>query len=103
VQSHKHATQQGYATQSEAEPDTPNPHTGRETGLNNRVLFRWTAVFCGYLCCCGLRGTLEGHPLHVKGGTYTLFYVSDDGLVADSIFAIQALGEPKDFLGIEIY
>jgi hypothetical protein len=27
-----HATQQGYATQSEAEPDTPNPHTGRETG-----------------------------------------------------------------------
>jgi hypothetical protein len=36
VQSHKHATQQGYATQSEAEPDTPNPHTGRETSLNNR-------------------------------------------------------------------
>jgi hypothetical protein len=35
VQSHKHATQQGYATQSEAEPDTPNPHTRRETGLNN--------------------------------------------------------------------
>jgi hypothetical protein len=32
---HKHATQQGYATQSEAEPETPNPHTGRETGLNN--------------------------------------------------------------------
>jgi hypothetical protein len=21
--------------QSEAEPETPNPHTGRETGLNN--------------------------------------------------------------------
>jgi hypothetical protein len=35
VQSHKHATQQGYATQSEAEPNTPNPHTERETGLNN--------------------------------------------------------------------
>jgi hypothetical protein len=35
VQLHKHATQQGYATQSEAEPETPNPHTGRETGLNN--------------------------------------------------------------------
>jgi hypothetical protein len=34
-QLHKHATQQGYATQSEAEPETPNPHTGRETGLNN--------------------------------------------------------------------
>jgi hypothetical protein len=25
----------GYATQSEAEPETPNPHTGQETGLNN--------------------------------------------------------------------
>jgi hypothetical protein len=36
VQSHKHDTQQGYATQSEAKPDTPNPHTGREIGLNNR-------------------------------------------------------------------
>jgi hypothetical protein len=36
VQSHKHTTQQSYATQSEAEPETPNPHTGRETGLNNR-------------------------------------------------------------------
>jgi hypothetical protein len=35
VQLHKHATQQDYATQSEAEPETPNPHTGRETGLNN--------------------------------------------------------------------
>jgi hypothetical protein len=35
VQLHKHATQQGYATQSEAEPETPNPHTGQETGLNN--------------------------------------------------------------------
>jgi hypothetical protein len=38
VQSHKHATQQGYETQSEAEPDTPNPHTGRETGLKNHLL-----------------------------------------------------------------
>jgi hypothetical protein len=28
-------TQQSYATQCEAEPETPNPHTGRETGLNN--------------------------------------------------------------------
>jgi hypothetical protein len=27
--------QQGYATQSKAELETPNPHTGRETGLNN--------------------------------------------------------------------
>jgi hypothetical protein len=35
VQSHEHATQQGYATQSEAEPETPNPPSGRETGLNN--------------------------------------------------------------------
>jgi hypothetical protein len=35
VQSHKHAAQQGYATQSEAESDTRNPHTGQETGLNN--------------------------------------------------------------------
>jgi hypothetical protein len=35
VQLHKHATEQGYATQSEAEPETPNPRTGQETGLNN--------------------------------------------------------------------
>jgi hypothetical protein len=35
VQPHKHATNQGYATQIEAEPYTPNPHTGQETGLNN--------------------------------------------------------------------
>jgi hypothetical protein len=27
-----HTTQQSYATQSEAEPEAPNPHTGRETG-----------------------------------------------------------------------
>jgi hypothetical protein len=32
---HKHATKQRYATQSEAVPNTPNPHTGRETGLDN--------------------------------------------------------------------
>jgi hypothetical protein len=35
VQPHAQATKQSYATQSEAEPNTPNPHTGRETGLNN--------------------------------------------------------------------
>jgi hypothetical protein len=35
AQPHKHTTQQSYATQSEAELETPNPHTGRETGLNN--------------------------------------------------------------------
>jgi hypothetical protein len=33
VQSLKHATKHGYATQSEAEPNTPNTHIGRETGL----------------------------------------------------------------------
>jgi hypothetical protein len=31
-QLHEHATQQGYATQSEAKPETSNPHTGQETG-----------------------------------------------------------------------
>jgi hypothetical protein len=35
VQPHKHASKQGYATQSEAEPNTTNPQTGRETGLHN--------------------------------------------------------------------
>jgi hypothetical protein len=35
MQLHKHTTQQSYATQSEAKPETPNPHTGRETGLRN--------------------------------------------------------------------
>jgi hypothetical protein len=47
VQLHKHATQQGYATQSEAEPETPNPHTGQETGRNNLsrgLLYVYTAA-----------------------------------------------------------
>jgi DNA-nicking Smr family endonuclease len=35
VQSHTQATKQGYSTQSEDEPKTPNPHTGRLAGLNH--------------------------------------------------------------------
>jgi hypothetical protein len=33
VQLHTNATKQGDATQSEAKPKTPNPHTGSEAGL----------------------------------------------------------------------
>jgi hypothetical protein len=32
---YKHTTQQSYTTQSQAEPHTPNQHSGRETGLDN--------------------------------------------------------------------
>jgi hypothetical protein len=34
-QSHTYSTNQGYATQSEAEPTTQNPHTGLKTGPNH--------------------------------------------------------------------
>jgi hypothetical protein len=35
VQPHTHATKHGYAMQGEANPRTPNPHTGRKAGLNH--------------------------------------------------------------------
>jgi hypothetical protein len=38
VQSHIYATKQGYATQSEAKPKTPNPHTGLLLGQSSQLL-----------------------------------------------------------------
>jgi hypothetical protein len=35
-QAHTNATKQSYATQSEAETKTLNPHTGRKAGLNHQ-------------------------------------------------------------------
>jgi hypothetical protein len=37
VQTHTQVTKQGYVTQNEAEPKTPNPRTGRKAGLPSAV------------------------------------------------------------------
>jgi hypothetical protein len=79
----------GYATQSKAEPNTPNTHTGRETGLNN--LSRGPGETAHWGPASGTRRDVRARPTQgrvapVKGNAalperprciyiYLLFYV----------------------------
>jgi hypothetical protein len=51
IQSHTQATKQGYATQSEAKPKTPDSHPGRKAGLNHSLNHQSQAVSCEKLLC----------------------------------------------------